>query len=74
MVDQVFEPFMKAQPQESIFSFLFGIGKGSGAAFLFGVLAVVGVLVCLIFSKDKHIWALEEKTSGKDNIDVDERK
>ncbi len=74
LVDQVFEPFMSVQPQGSIFSFLFGIGKGSGAAFLFGVLAVAGVLVCLIFSKDKHIWALEEKTVQKDNIDADERK
>lgn len=59
MVDEVFEPFMELQIS-SFFNTLFGIGKGSGAAFLFFILAIAGIVVCLIFRKDKHIWNLEE--------------
>ncbi len=61
LVDQVFEPFMAAQSTESAFTALFGSGKGSGAAMLFLVLAFVGELTCLIFRKDRHIWALEKE-------------
>lgn len=39
---------------------LFGVGKGSGAAFLFAVLWLMGIAVCMIFRADKHIWKLEE--------------
>ena len=58
-MDKVFEPFMKLQ-NSNIFTTLFGIGKGSGAAFLFLVLAISGIVVCMIFRKDKHIWTLDE--------------
>lgn len=61
LVDHVFEPFMAAQAEESVFAALFGNGKGSGAAFLFALLWIVGLTTCLIFRKDKHIWALEDK-------------
>lgn len=59
MVDQVFEPIMAAQSLGSILVRLFGTGKGSGAAFLFAVLWLMGICVCLIFRADKHIWKLE---------------
>lgn len=59
LVDNIFEPFMGLQ-NNHILNILFGIGKGSGAAFLFFILAILGIIVCLIFRKDKHIWKLEK--------------
>ncbi len=57
LVDQVFEPIMKGRDAESILVKMFGGGKGSGAAFLFFVIAFVGV--CLYFRRNKYIWKLE---------------
>lgn len=48
LVDRVFEPLM-ARKAEGMLTSLFGSGKGSGAAMLFGVCGVVGVLICLCF-------------------------
>ena len=59
LVDQVFEPIMSKQT-DGLLVRLFGTGKGSGAAFLFAVLWLMGIAVCLIFRADKHIWKLEE--------------
>ena len=58
LVDSVFEPFM-ADGYGTVFNQLFGTGKGSGAAFLFAVIGVMGVLVCVIFSKLKAMRNLE---------------
>ena len=63
LVDKVFEPIMAAQGADSFLTDLFGIGKGSGAAFLFAVLWQAGIGVCLIFRVDKHIWKLEKELS-----------
>lgn len=60
LVDSVFEPLMKMQDESSIWVKMFGYGKGSGAAFLFFVIAFAGVFVCLYFRRDKHIWELEK--------------
>ena len=59
LVDKVFEPFMKANGS-NLLKTLFGEGKGSGAACLFLILAIAGIVVCLFFRKDKHLWRLEE--------------
>lgn len=59
LVDKVFEPVMSHQEDGSILIRLFGEGKGSGAAFLFFVIAFMGIAVCLYFRHDKHIWELE---------------
>ena len=59
LVDIIFEPFMAPQTSESLFCRLFGIGKGSGAAFLFLVLGFLGVAVGLCFRRSKHIRGLE---------------
>lgn len=60
-VDRVFEPIMARQSDGNFLVRLFGFGKGSGAAFLFAVLWLLGIAVCLIFKADKHIWKLEKK-------------
>lgn len=59
LVDQVFEPIMAVQREDSILRLMFGSGKGSGAAFLFFVIAFAGIGVCLYFRRNKHIWELE---------------
>ncbi len=64
-VDRVFEPFMAAQPAEGLLIRIFGAGKGSGAALLFFVIAFTGILTCLIFRRDMHIWALEKQPKNK---------
>ncbi len=61
LVDQVFEPIMARQKADSVFATCFGMGKGSGAAFFFGVIGLLGVIVCLTFLKDRHIWALDKQ-------------
>ena len=61
LVDRFFEPIMAVQEKESILVKMFGSGKGTGAAFLFLVIAFAGIGVCLYFRKDKYIWKLEEK-------------
>ena len=58
LVDSVFEPFMSGM-HGTVLNQLFGTGKGSGAAFLFAVIGVFGVLVCLFFSRLKAMRRLE---------------
>lgn len=70
LVDQIFEPIMAVQKEGSILSKAFGTGKGSGAAFLFFVIAFAGIGVCLYFRRDRHIWELEEQAAVKE-ISVD---
>ena len=59
LVDQIFEPFMASQQADGLLAAMFGTGKGSGAALLFLVIAVIGTLTCLLFRRDRHIWELE---------------
>ena len=47
MVDNLCEPFMAGR--SGIWTFLFGSGKGSGAALAMFILGVAGVAVCLAF-------------------------
>ena len=60
-VDKVFEPIMGRQAAGSYLVHAFGSGKGSGAAMLFFFLGITGVLICLFFRKDRHLWDLEER-------------
>lgn len=50
LVDRVCEPLMAARTGGDLLVKLFGEGKGSGAALLFSLIGVAGVLVCLVFS------------------------
>ena len=61
LVDKVFEPFVSEHATNDLLIFLFGSGKGSGAAFLFAVMGVIGVTTCLVFGKNRAIWDLEQK-------------
>ena len=60
LVDSVCEPFMAGLTGDALLVRLLGEGKGSGAALVFLVIAAAGVLVCLGFRRDRHLWALEE--------------
>lgn len=60
LVDRVFEPLMASQRAEGFLVKCFGTQKGSGAAFLFAFLWLMGIAVCLLFRGDRHIWKLEE--------------
>ena len=60
LVDEVFEPIMATQGSDSLLLKLFGAGKGSGAAFLFAILWLMGIVVCVLFRGDRHIRKLEE--------------
>ena len=61
LIDEVFEPLMALQRADSLLVQLFGSGKGSGAAFLFALLWLMGIAVCLLFRSDTHIRKLEEE-------------
>ena len=49
MVDELCEPFMAGK--NGIWTFLFGSGKGSGAALSMFILGLAGVAVCLFFGR-----------------------
>ena len=49
MVDSVFEPFMARCETVEPLTFLFGSGKGSGAAVVMFVLGVAGTIHCLVW-------------------------
>lgn len=57
LVDSVFEPFM-AGTKNALLLNIFGTEKGSGAAFLFFVIGIAGVLVCAVFSRIKALREL----------------
>ncbi|MDE7288369.1 MAG: MFS transporter [Oscillospiraceae bacterium] len=59
LVDKFFEPFMANVSSDSILVTLFGSGKGSGAALLFFVIGILGVIVCLVFRRVQYIRELE---------------
>lgn len=60
LVDRTFEPLMAAASPNGALVFLFGTGKGSGAAALFFVLGLAGVLICLIFYRILRHYHWEE--------------
>ncbi|MCR5251807.1 MAG: MFS transporter [Lachnospiraceae bacterium] len=50
MVDELCEPFMRSSSGEKL-QFLFGSGKGSGAALMLFILGVVGTVMCLAYGR-----------------------
>lgn len=61
LIDRALGPLMAAQTANSPLVRLFGAGGGTGAAALFLLLAVSGVLICLVFRRDRHLWTLDDK-------------
>ena len=61
LVDAVFEPLMESRQAGSALVAVFGTGKGSGAQLCFALQAVLGVLVCLIFMRNRHIRAMQQE-------------
>ena len=59
LVDAFFEPLMAAQSANSFLAAIFGAGKGGGAKMCFALQAVLGVLICLVFMRNKHILAMQ---------------
>lgn len=57
LVDSVFEPFM-AGTENTFLLNIFGTEKGSGAALLFFVIGIAGVIVCTVFSRIKALREL----------------
>ncbi len=57
LVDKVFEPFM-AGTENTLLLNIFGTEKGSGAALLFFVIGIAGVIVCAVFSRIKALREL----------------
>lgn len=66
LVDYVCEPLLARQRADSLLVRLFGAGKGSGAAFLFFLLAFAGIGVCIYFRRDPHLWELEKGGGASD--------
>lgn len=58
LVDKVFEPLMAATDSNLLIN-IFGTGKGSGAAIMFFIIGVSGVIWCLIFRRVKALRELE---------------
>lgn len=58
LVDEVFEPYMESM-ENGLLTNIFGRGKGSGAALLFFVIGIAGVMVCLIFRRVKSLKELD---------------
>ncbi len=64
LVDRVFEPMMAVQPAGSLPVALFGETKGAGAAMLFAILGIAGVMVCLTFNLRLQKYKWSEASTG----------
>ena len=64
-VDKIFEPLMAVQPADSLLVSLFGENKGSGAAMLFFIIGIAGILVCLIFNLRLRKYKWSENTISR---------
>lgn len=60
MVDRVSEPFMEAEKGNEFLTALFGLGKGSGAALMMFVYAVMGSAFCIIAGRFLRKYAKGE--------------
>lgn len=62
-VDKLFEPFMAVRSKGDILASIFGAEKGAGAALLFAVSGVAGVLVCVVFTLilKKYSWSENDR-------------
>lgn len=62
MVDKVCEPVMARTSSDGTLAFLFGSGKGAGAAMMMFILGVLGVVVCLGFGRVLKRYSYTERS------------
>ncbi len=60
LVDQVMEPFMEGARDYQWLTFLFGTGKGSGAAVMMFVIGLAGAAVCILFGQILKKYRFQE--------------
>lgn len=60
LVDQVLEPFMVGAQDIPWLAFLFGSGKGSGAAVMMFVTGLAGAIVCILFGQILKKYQFQE--------------
>lgn len=61
MVDKICEPVMERTSSNGTLAFLFGSGKGAGAAMMMFILGVLGVVVCLGFGRVLRKYNYQER-------------
>lgn len=61
MVDKICEPVMERTSSDGTLAFLFGSGKGAGAAMMMFILGVLGVVVCLGFGRVLRKYNYQER-------------
>lgn len=60
VVEFICEPIM-AKQNENVLTYMFGTGKGSGAALFFFIIAFIGIGVCLYFRNKKSLRLLDKE-------------
>ncbi|MDE6779940.1 MAG: MFS transporter [Ruminococcus sp.] len=55
LLDRVFEPFVSGASDNFLIRTFFGTEKGDGASLLFFAAGIAGVIICLVFSRSRHI-------------------
>ena len=60
LVDDVCEPFMARQAEGSVFTVLFGTGKGSGASLVIFILGIAGIMLCLVSGRNLRRYSYSE--------------
>ena len=59
-VDELCEPFMAAQTANGYLSYLFGSGKGAGAALMMFILGIAGIVLCLVSGRKLSRYAYSD--------------
>jgi MFS family permease len=62
-VDKICEPFMAQKSVDPFWTFLFGSGKGSGAAMMMFILGVTGTAICIISGQIMKKYKYTEEDS-----------
>lgn len=60
LVDKICEPFMAGQGANTVYSLLFGSGKGSGAALMMFILGIAGTILCLASGRKLRTYQYED--------------
>jgi hypothetical protein len=61
LADRIFIPYANTSKYQGALRMLVGEGNGSGLGLFYLVIAVMGVLGCLVFYQDKNFHALDQE-------------